>query len=387
MGRRTILATLICAVLLTAVAGAEEMQIKMQYKDAASGARVPLVAGRYIMVLKDLPTAELPKLFDPEKLIYKWESPLAKDGGLLIAIDRSKGAEVRDTLYIDTDADGSLADEKPIRATSAKSQHASFGPVKLVLGAGQRAADYNMTLRLCDHHTHNLYITSAGWYEATVKIGDKEMQWSLTDRNANGTFNDRSIDPTQRDVIQITADKTTKMVPVGNYIDIDGTLYNLAIARGGATMKLSKATDIAYSKVKLSESVAELVAGGRNGVFTLKPKAGVAELPAGRYHIDSWTIEQKDGSDTWKIHAASSDPNAEFRVRPAATTDLDITGQIVATIDATGKDGTYAFNHTLKGKLGETISLAKNGKQPDAPKLRIRSKDGEYDKTFAFKYG
>ena len=61
---------------------------------------------------------------------------------------------------------------------------------------------------------------------------------------------------------------------MGNYIEIDDTLYRTEIARDGAYIKLTKAEDVEFGNVRLSETITEFSAGGENGLFTLKPEKG-----------------------------------------------------------------------------------------------------------------
>ena len=41
----------------------------------------------------------------------------------------------------------------------------------------------------------------------------------------------------------------------------------------------------------------------------------------------------------------------------------------------------------LTTSMHERIELTRNGSQPRAPKLHIKSKDGSYDRSFNFEYG
>ena len=47
----------------------------------------------------------------------------------------------------------------------------------------------------------------------------------------------------------------------------------------------------------------------------------------------------------------------------------------------------YSFSQHLEGRQGERIALTRNGPQPPAPKLRIRSRDGTYDRSLTAEYG
>ncbi len=68
-------------------------------------------------------------------------------------------------------------------------------------------------------------------------------------------------------------------------------------------------------------------------------------------------------------------------------TSLNLGESITATISS-GKTGEeYYFGQVLTGEFGEQITLTRNSAQAPAPKLRITSSDGSYDRTFSFKYG
>ena len=75
---------------------------------------------------------QLPSFESEEPFFAKWSSPMAKRGHLWIALDRSSKSAIHDRLYIDSNGDGSLADETATVAYQGERQRTYFGPVKVM---------------------------------------------------------------------------------------------------------------------------------------------------------------------------------------------------------------------------------------------------------------
>ena len=48
---------------------------------------------------------------------------------------------------------------------------------------------------------------------------------------------------------------------------------------------------------------------------------------------------------------------------------------------ATRRGSDYVFSHRLDGRLGEKVSIYRDGRQPPEPKLRIKNADGSYEQS------
>jgi len=132
----------------------------------------------------------------------------------------------------------------------------------------------------------------------------------------------------------------------------------------------------------------EFYAGGENGLFKLKLENGAGLLPVGRYRINQWAIERKDEKDRkWKLQGSGTYGKGDFDIIADKETGLSIGEPIVSRLDVNKRDSGYSFNQSLGGRFGERIKLTRNGARPPAPKLRIKNKDGSYDRTFSFEYG
>jgi hypothetical protein len=267
---------------------------------------------------------------------------------------------------------------------------AYFGPVKVVFQGEDGPVTYHLNIQFYDRREgKQLYVRTAGWYEGTITLNGQKKQCMLIDYNANGAFNDRSVNFDQRDHIQIGATNAQETRFVGNYIEVDGTLYSTEIARDGAYVKFAKAEGVKLGDVRLPESVTEFAAGGENGLFIRKPEKGQCTLPVGKYRIEHWTIQRQDDKDAeWKLQGMYFADAGLFDVTEAQAAELSIGEPIVCTLQADQREpGTYYFRQGLRGKLDERIELTRNNARPQPPKVQIKSKDGKYDRTFTFEYG
>jgi hypothetical protein len=310
---------------------------------------------------------------------------------LLIALDRSGSGDAHNLLYIDANGDGNLKDETPAQAYQTDSQHAYFGPVKVTLAGADGPGAYHLNFRLCDHGRPVLYATSAGWYEGTVTVAGVTKHCVLVDYNSNGTFNDQDNESLAFDCdrIRIGAQNNRDIGFVGKYVEVDGVLYKLEVARDGAFVKLAAAEDVAFGSVILPESISEFAAAGANGLFVVKPKEAKAQLPVGKYRIHHWAVERKaEKGDSWKMEGRNfGGESGIFEITEKDQAKLDIGEPVESTLDATKDRNGYRFSQNLKGRMGERITITQNGKQPRAPQLHIRNSSGNYDKTFTFEYG
>jgi hypothetical protein len=298
---------------------------------------------------------------------------------------------MHDKLYIDSNGNGDLSDETAISAYRTTQNYTYFGPVKVIFQIEDGPVTYHLCFRFygsADSNRKRLYASSAGWYEGDITVNGAKKHCVLFDYNANGTFNDKSLDPGDSDRIRIGQANSQDTRFVGNYIEVDGTYYKPEIARDGACIKLAEAKDMTFGKVRLPESVSELSAGGENGLFIVKPEKQVAFLPVGKYRITEWTVERKDDKGTsWKLQATRPDKKTDFEINAEIETELSVGEPIISRLNSRLRERTHYFDQSLRGRNGERITFTRNGARPQAPKLNIKNKDGTYDRTYSFSYG
>ena len=331
---------------------------------------------------------KLPQFKGNSQLFAKWPTPMVKSGWLWIALDRTHEQGPYDSLYIDSNGNGGLDDETAETAYRIDQQNAYFGPVKVIFEVEDGPVTYHLNFRSDQYADTRLNASSGGWYEGDITVGGQKKHCVLFDYNVNGAFNDKSTNAAECDRIRIGKEGGQETLFTGNYIVVDETLYRPEVARDGACIKLSKAENVRFGTVRLPESITQFVANGENGLFMLKPEKAVASLPIGRYCVYDWAIERQDEKGTnWKLKGSVLSEKNVFDITEDKQAVLSIGEPIIAILDASESEGTHSFRHSMKGRAGESIELTRNGTQPQAPKVCIKSADGTYDRTFSFQYG
>jgi len=384
------LAVGITILILTSAASAQDEQW-LQYHSGREAQRIvgdmrtlnlTLLSGRPQSV-------ELPDFKCDEPFFVSWSTPMVESGYLWIAFDRSHKHGPYDLLYIDSNGNGHLNDETATAAYRTDQYSAYFGPVKVIFEVEDGPVTYHLNFRFYNSRDRErLYASSGGWYEGDITVGGAKKHCVLFDYNTNGAFNDKSANAAECDRIRIGKQGGQDTLFTGNYIEVDETLYRPEIARDGACIKITRAENMSFGSVRLSESITQFSANGENGLFILKPEKGVASLPVGQYRVYDWAIERQDEKDTnWKLKGSNLREKDIFDIAEGKEAVLSIGEPIVATLGASEREGTHSFNHSMKGRAGERIELTRNGTQPQAPKVRIKNADGTFDRSYSFQYG
>ncbi len=360
----------------------------LQYRSAAEARQI---VGDMNYLFKEPTTSkpegiDLPDFASDAPLFVLWETPMAKAGKVWLAIDKSRERGQYDRLYIDANANGDLSDETAHEPSRRDSNQSYFGPVKVVFDTEDGPITYHLSV---EHYwrpdrTYCLLIPAC-WYEGPVTVGGVKKHCTLIDYNVNAQFNDKSLNFGQCDRIRIGDQDSRDTRFVGNYIEVEDKLYRPQIARDGAFIVLIEADDVAYGAIRVAENITSFAAGGENGLFTRKPKEGIARLPVGDYRFDHWSIVKDDKGAKWELRGSAG--GGPFTVTQDEEVEIEV-GEPVYSSVAVSRSGSYhSFSQNLEGRGGERIELLRNGSRPQPPKLRIRNRDGTYDRGMSFEYG
>jgi len=333
---------------------------------------------------------KLPDFACDEPMFQRWETPMVESGGLWIAFDRTTKHGLHDRLYIDSNGDGDLSDESPYEPYRRDSYRCYFGPVKVLFEGEDGPITYHLSVEFYSSRDyHRCYIRPAAWYEGPVVVDGQKKHCVLIDYNVNGAFNDKSDDFSQCDRIRIGKEDERDTRYVGNYIEVDDKLYGTEIAQDGAFVVLTKADDVPYGTVRLADNITAFAAGGANGLFVRKPEDGTVKLPVGKYRIDYWTIVRKDDKgNRWELRGSGfSAAEGSFTVSQDKEAELEIGEPVYSRATMRKSGSNYTFGQSLEGRHGERIAMTRSGSRPRPPKLRIKNKDGTYDRAMSFEYG
>jgi hypothetical protein len=382
-----LLAVGIGLLFLITSAGAQDEQW-LQYHSEREAQRIIGSMGTvYREITMNKPAdVNLPQFKTSQQFFAEWPTPMVKSGRLWMALDRSSEQGKWDRLYIDSNGDGRLDDEDAVVAYQTDQYSTLFGPVKVVFEGEDGPVTYHLNFRFYDYNEQNrrLYIYSGGWYEGEVTVGDQKKYCMLIDYNVNGTFNDKSLQAGASDRIGIgdKGDQNTGFV--GNYIEVGNVLYRTEIARDGAFIKLAKAEDVKYGNIRVPETITESTVGGENGQFTHKLKDGATTLPVGKYRIDHWQIDRKDDKGkSWTMRGYGFSDRGDFDIKEDAETALEIGEPITAGLEARLNGENYEFSKSLRGSLGEYVTLTAGGQDVrNLWKMKATNGDGTFEKIY-----
>lgn len=337
----------------------------------------------------------LPEFKSDTVWFVKWKTPMAKAGYVWFALDRSRKNGPVDLAYSDSDGDGELSDETPVKAYYASKdrgrEYCQFSSLKVLLPGEDGPVAYHVGIRFYRRLKSNkpdVHIQSSCWYEGRIVVDGKTYTCKLLDANANGTFDDRSDDYLRADAIQIEGDDLPSVRRVGKYIQIGNKYYHPKPSRDGANIEFSPVEKIETVAVRVPEDISVLSIGGGNGLLHFKPVDGLIQVPVGKYRFHEWVVEQKDETGAqWQLTGEMFPPNRVVNVEQGKEQALDIGQPVIANLSVRRQGKDYVFNQSLRGRMGESVSLSRNGKRPKAPRLKIVNADQTYARNLAFEYG
>lgn len=389
LNRRHVIGALYLLILTSQTMAAQEEQWLQYRYDREADQITDATSGAHLTLKTEKPEGvKLPK-FECEPLFGQWQTPMAEAGFLHVALDRSTVNGPYNLLYLDRNVNGHLNDEEPLIPYRTDSRSATWGPVKLVFEGEDGPIVYHVNLRGDFRQEYRyLRVTAGGWYEGSVDIKGKSFPCILLDFNGNGVFDDQSIDSYRADRIRIGSREKQSLQMVGRYLEVNETLYALDVARDGAFIVLDLAEDVTYGQVKLPSTIISFGVGGPQGQFTKAPQDGIVKLPVGKYRIEQWTMERKQGGTTWRMKGSRFREKGDFEVRANQPVDLKIGEPLTSKVNVRKEATSYYFTQTVVGQLGESIDITQGGNRPpQAPKLHIRSTEGKYERTYSFSYG
>ncbi len=381
-----ILAAIFIFVVAGAGSGAEETWLRYATVGASGARNLPMAFNPLEVSVHPPSDVAMPGFSGWIQYYGRIESLMSPSGSVAVVLD--VGNDNRD-IYVDSNCDGSLADEKPVKSDVIMYGRTAFGPVKVVFPTDDGPVAYHiLPYSGAPGENFVMYVSSACYYEGTVNVGGVSYGVKLVDTNCNGTFNDAFSKEATSDTVVLGGPGGETTLLVGRYVEVGGNLYEAEIARDGAYVRFSPATDIATGKVLVPGEVMTLTVAGENGSFSLASPGGSLTVPAGDYYVQSWTLQRTDDKGiTWTVYAAAGADAQAISVTAGGETALDISDPFKATVDVAFRGGEYVINGGLKGRLGERIAVTAASRSVAKPEVRITNADGTYDKTFSLEYG
>jgi hypothetical protein len=319
----------------------------------------------------------------------RWTNALDASGGRWFCLDRSRKSGPCDRIFFDSNGNGRLDDETPVTTTRREETMAYFEPIKVVFKGEDGPISYHLIVRFYQFSQERaqLLAGAGGWYEGTVTLAGKKHRIELIDNTVNGVFNDQAADPYQCDRVVIDGVKGIDRY-LGRYLEVDGQLLRIEVARDGAFLKAQKAVGVETGTVRVPETISEFTAVGESGHFLRKPEKGEFTLPVGKYRVHGWTIDRKDAKGAaWSLTGSTFAKVAAFEVTADRSLVLNVGEPIRTPLQAIESKGQIAFSLRLVGNLGESVEIMRGKERPRAPQLQVASLASSFRSTNTFEYG
>jgi hypothetical protein len=398
MMRRTVLCLLpLVLVLLAPHVARAQGTVELTYAEI-DGADNPLVAeaSRAAYARKGSPSDPKGLPEDLSDNVYCLQWPLGR--GVLTAVFDAGGTAPR--LFVDTDADGDLADEKPIEVKIAQNQIAFTATLVQLPGRPE-----GQTVRIgisgsSDARTFAyLRIAPGGYVRGTVELGGQKHTVAVIDADFDGRYDgfasaETLNDSRAHDQIAFRRaegrDRATEIAPLTPIVHVGEAYYTVRLAPDGLRIEFGKA-DPKLGTLDVQCPDLQLTLQSETGRRTLHG-GGSWPLPEGTYVLAGLALQRtQPNGNGWSLqgYAWQAGSLAQFKIRAGETTTIPAGPPLTLDTSVEWGDETANVNLAVVGRAGEHYSAGAYGagRQRPPPTLTIVDRAGKELASGTFAYG
>ncbi len=296
------------------------------------------------------------------------------------------------TLYLDTNGDNSLRDERPIVGeypTGEIYKALTFGPVRVTVRCnGKKASRYFNVLR----YDGQWYLSSADLHQFRGAIGDEVVEFALVDTNADGIYSPAEPGERMADFLEwfkaTNPDSLTGSIP--RYIPLKGTVYQMEVEPDGSAVHFTP-TELPLGTLVVKEGEGSFfLYGEKLGEWNARGNEKGIPQPADQYKIRSYRWAFTHHNERWELFVYFEKEGPALEISKDGVTTWTFEKRLIASlgIPAQASSNSYEVSLILKTPDGGTVGfLTKNGQRPPEPKLKILDKNGKVLLTEKFHYG
>ena len=316
----------------------------------------------------------------------------------------------RSMLYVDTNGDGHLSDEKsyPVKVKKLPRREGSeyeYGPILMKSHGGKGGFETNFLAST--YHGQNLFLQPSGYRVGKVRLDDNTYKVAFIDGNFDGRYDKIFSIPTEvtyhtgcdlfaidlngdRKSWQLSLDQISEIMPLSRMVKVRNTYYAIDVAPDGTALELKKVEpelgrlDFAGTNVKLklwSEAADQY----------LFSSEGCWQIPAGSYSALFVELNEMDSEENiWTFSSRLNTGSLRnFEIRPGQTTSFKIGPPFIIKTDIKQIGNRISIGLKLEGCAGEQyrFPVTKGGRQQPAPTFKILDESGEELVSGQFKYG
>jgi len=316
----------------------------------------------------------------------------------------------RPLLYLDTNGDGSLSDEKkftarPIRkGMFGRVEYYRFGPISVKFGENKKINSKLYGITYPNHEI--LYLCPAGQYTGKILLGEKVYTVFVTDGNFDGRLGKLFSPPFERvptigcDLFAIDLNNDgnpnlnlyshSEVSPLSRMVKLDNIYYSIDITSDATSLELKKVEpefgtlDLGGADVKLklwSDAAEQYISGSEKE----------CQLPAGRYAALSIEINKDDATgNRWTLTSyVETGALRNFEIFVGEKTSFKVGTPLQIKTTAQRRDDTISIGLELEGQAGERYraDVRKNSRRGPAPLFRLVDEAGNVIEQGRFEYG
>jgi len=385
---------------------AQEGQCKLEFEAAKNSQSIPYLAHQI-----QLPASQRPcQLIDlPEGIseAYKYFVAKLADRDIPIVLDSPENRQ-DSVLYVDTDGDGRLSDEKGYTATPTEERGLAyrFGPVPLKFdkGDGQVKTEFYVMTRRGEYLT--LYPT--GCRIGKIRLGKNTYRVAVIDGNFDGQY-DKIFSPPVEDFYRPACDLFAidrngddrltwdylEVMPLSTMVRIPDyprdAYYSIEVATDGNCLELKK-TEPQFGTLDLGGAQVQcrLWSDASEQVLSGSGKEGWL-LPAGRYTASPIELRQVDASGNRWIFRSSPETGKlkDFEIRPGEKTSFQLGPpfSIRTTGEQNGEIVSIGFWLEAQAGVWYSPGAQRDRSRVPEPRFRVIGESGEVVDSGQFKYG
>ncbi len=346
----------------------------------------------------------------PEKASNRVNYFLAKiaDREIPLIIDRGSKSK----LYLDTDADGCLSDEKSFTPKTIKKRlfgpvdYHRFGPVSVKFEQAAEKFAQQIYVFTRDSYMRRLILGPAVYRKGKILLDNNIYEVTVIDGNFDGKYDKLFSPPVERiyqpgcDSFAIDLNRNGKLdfnyyhhselMPLSRMVKVGNSYYSINVAESGESIELNKirpdlgTLDLGNANVKLklwSDTAQQYIFNFKNSV----------QIPAGRYQaffVELSLIDSEKNTCNFTSYT-NTGTLGNFEISKNQTTSFKIGPPFKIMTTAQQNRNTVSIGCTLLGQAGEQYrpNFKKNGMQVSPAVLRIIDEHDNVVYSGRFKYG
>ncbi len=315
-------------------------------------------------------------------------------------------------LYVDTNGDGHLSDEKGfgvriIKRSEFKGEEYRFGPISVE--CSDSGKKFETSFFAVTYHGQQLILYPEGYYTGMIRLGKKTYKVAVIDGNFDGRYDKVYSPPVESfykpecDLFAINSTIDNKLswehfevMPLAKMLKLQNAYfenyYSISIDADGSSLELEK-VEPEFGTLDLGGAhiLLQLWSDAARQILNDPPNTNW-QLPAGRYVASPIELRHVDTSgNRWIFRSSREDLGKlkDFEIKPGQTTMFPI-GPPFSIKTSVEQHGEFALiGFSLEGQSGEQYSPgARKGRATiPEPKFKIVDGAGKVLDSGRFKYG